>query len=208
MKHVSPKEQLTSKTFALWLSSKRKIYNDNSDLNNRQLLKSLLSFSKSEFALLDNYKRSYLITQSQIDSLSSRRPAAVLWPKIHNSPRNSAENDAKSSVTSLSQAAIFPLDSSWRRNRSASRSSFDNHYDPEVGRFVSKDPSGFGGMTPSFPGVGVQNEPLQTNLYSYAINDPINLLDSTGLAPKPPSNAAPPGVATQKIPAASHYCVW
>ena len=40
-------------------------------------------------------------------------------------------------------------------------------YDPGVGRFTTKDPIGFAGGDP--------------NLYAYVLNDPINLIDPTGL---------------------------
>lgn len=43
-------------------------------------------------------------------------------------------------------------------------------YDAEVGRFTTRDPLAFGGG--------------QLNLYAYAANDPVNLVDHTGLAPK------------------------
>lgn len=42
------------------------------------------------------------------------------------------------------------------------------YYDPQSGRFVSEDPLGFGGGT---------------NFFVYAENDPINLIDPTGLKP-------------------------
>jgi RHS repeat-associated protein len=41
-------------------------------------------------------------------------------------------------------------------------------YDPETGRWLSKDPLLFGGG--------------DTNLYAYVLNDPLNLIDPTGLA--------------------------
>jgi RHS repeat-associated protein len=40
-------------------------------------------------------------------------------------------------------------------------------YDPETGRWTAKDPAGFGG--------------LDTNLYGYVYNDPVNLTDPVGL---------------------------
>ena len=40
-------------------------------------------------------------------------------------------------------------------------------YDPETGRWTAKDPAGFGG--------------LDTNLYGYVYNDPVNLVDPVGL---------------------------
>jgi RHS repeat-associated protein len=51
-------------------------------------------------------------------------------------------------------------------------------YDPETGRWTSKDPAGFSG--------------LQANLYVYVGNDPVNLLDPSGLV-------APEGVYNQYI---------
>jgi RHS repeat-associated protein len=39
-------------------------------------------------------------------------------------------------------------------------------YDPETGRFTTKDPIGFGGG--------------DTNLYGYVLNDPVNFIDPTG----------------------------
>lgn len=55
-------------------------------------------------------------------------------------------------------------------------------YDPEVGRFVSKDPIGFNGG--------------QTNLYSYTFNDPINFIDPAGQFGLRP----PPGIPVYTPP--------
>ncbi len=41
-------------------------------------------------------------------------------------------------------------------------------YDPSLGRWLSKDPIGFGGGTP--------------NLYNYVLSDPVNLIDPSGLS--------------------------
>jgi RHS repeat-associated protein len=46
------------------------------------------------------------------------------------------------------------------------------YYDPETGRFTSKDPIGIGG--------GVKS-PTETNLYLYAGNNPVNRTDPLGL---------------------------
>jgi RHS repeat-associated protein len=52
------------------------------------------------------------------------------------------------------------------------------YYDPAVGRFVSEDPLGFGGG--------------DVNLFGYAQNDPVNVIDPLGLAPPIPPYY-PPG---------------
>ncbi len=43
------------------------------------------------------------------------------------------------------------------------------HYDPETGRWLSKDPILFAGG--------------DTNLYGYVLNDPVNFIDPTGKSP-------------------------
>lgn len=53
------------------------------------------------------------------------------------------------------------------------------YYDPEVGRFISKDPIGFWGG--------------DLNLYAYVVNNPVNYVDPSGLQlawvlPLPPSS--------------------
>jgi uncharacterized protein RhaS with RHS repeats len=45
---------------------------------------------------------------------------------------------------------------------------YPRHYDPETGRFISKDPILFNGG--------------DTNLYGYVMNDPINFIDPSGLS--------------------------
>ncbi|QDK40570.1 hypothetical protein DOM21_03700 [Bacteriovorax stolpii] len=47
----------------------------------------------------------------------------------------------------------------------------NSHYDPEIGRWLSKDPIRFNGG--------------DTNLYGYVLQDPINLIDPAGLAGNP-----------------------
>ncbi|MEX1253468.1 MAG: RHS repeat-associated core domain-containing protein [Dehalococcoidia bacterium] len=58
------------------------------------------------------------------------------------------------------------------------------YYDPEIGRFWSKDPAG-----------GSSNQPQSWNLYSYVLNNPVNLVDPSGRdaeAPTPiPAPIAP-----------------
>ncbi len=46
------------------------------------------------------------------------------------------------------------------------------HYDPETGRFVSKDPY-----------KGERDNPISLNPYIYSYNDPINLYDPSGMSP-------------------------
>jgi len=57
------------------------------------------------------------------------------------------------------------------------------YYDPETGRFISKDPIGFaGGDANLYNYVDIVGKPpIETNLYQYAGNDPINLIDPLGL---------------------------
>jgi RHS repeat-associated protein len=53
------------------------------------------------------------------------------------------------------------------------------YYDSSTGQFISQDPSGFAGGN--------------TNLQGYVNNDPVNLIDPTGLSPKGNSSAGPGG---------------
>ena len=59
------------------------------------------------------------------------------------------------------------------------------HYDPEVGRWLSKDPIRFNGG--------------DTNLYGYVMQDPINLVDPSGLTPGDTINGYVYGAANYAV---------
>ena len=65
-------------------------------------------------------------------------------------------------------------------------------YDPETGRWTSKDPIGFGGGDTNLMGyVDSAGKPLvETNLYGYTFNDPVNFIDLEGLFPRNTVDAA------------------
>ena len=58
------------------------------------------------------------------------------------------------------------------------------YYDPQVGRFISEDPAGFGGgdvnLMAYVNSVGKPHQ-IETNLYRYASDNPINWIDPLGL---------------------------
>ncbi len=54
------------------------------------------------------------------------------------------------------------------------------YYDPEVGRFLTPDPAD-----------GRPDNPQSYNLYAYAVNDPVNRGDPTGMQPWPPPPRPP-----------------
>jgi len=58
----------------------------------------------------------------------------------------------------------------------------DRYYDPQVGRFVSEDPSGFGGGDVNlYAYVDSVGKPLnETNPYIYTGNNPVNRVDPSG----------------------------
>jgi len=59
-------------------------------------------------------------------------------------------------------------------------------YDPETGRWTSKDPIRFDGDGPNLYGYtdSVGKGLVQTNFYGYTANDPVNFVDPEGLTPK------------------------
>jgi len=67
------------------------------------------------------------------------------------------------------------------------------YYDPSVGRFISEDPLGFGGGDVNlYAYVGSVEKPfIETNLYDYTDNDPINRIDPLGLQSVKPGVALP-----------------
>ncbi len=62
-----------------------------------------------------------------------------------------------------------------------------SHYDPEVGRWTSKDPILFAGGDTNLYGyvgkVGKVPHQIETNLYQYSLSDPINYIDPNGKTP-------------------------
>ena len=63
----------------------------------------------------------------------------------------------------VGQYGVMAEDNSWYYMRA-------RYYDPAMGRFISEDPLGFDGG--------------DVNLYAYASNNPINMLDPSGLCSK------------------------
>ncbi|PIS10668.1 MAG: hypothetical protein COT73_08040 [Bdellovibrio sp. CG10_big_fil_rev_8_21_14_0_10_47_8] len=54
-------------------------------------------------------------------------------------------------------------------------------YDPTIGRFITKDPIGFaGGSANLYTYCGGVEKGIETNLYAYSFNDPINYIDPDG----------------------------
>ena len=66
-------------------------------------------------------------------------------------------------------------------------------YDPEIGRWTSKDPGGFSGGE---------------NLYAYAYNDPVNYVDVNGRVPAPWLVALVTGAAVGGITNGLTNAVW
>jgi hypothetical protein len=65
----------------------------------------------------------------------------------------------------------------------ALKSDWNRHYVSETGRWLSRDPTLFGGGNTNLYGyVGVVGKPVETNLYGYSFSDPINFIDPSGLS--------------------------
>ncbi|HWU42791.1 MAG TPA: RHS repeat-associated core domain-containing protein, partial [Bdellovibrio sp.] len=56
-------------------------------------------------------------------------------------------------------------------------------YDAETGRWTSKDPILFAGKNAQLENYGIPNMPMETNLYSYSMQDPVNFIDPKGKTP-------------------------
>lgn len=81
----------------------------------------------------------------------------------------------------MSAVEVIDLQIDFREMRANSieRDFSRSHYDPEIGRWTSKDPILFNGQ--------------QTNLYGYSFSDPINFIDPSGLAGSMPGIYPPEG---------------
>jgi RHS repeat-associated protein len=72
-------------------------------------------------------------------------------------------------------------------------------YDAEVGRWLSKDPILFNGGDANLYGyIGTVGKPMETNLYGYSFNDPVNFIDPEGLSASSGSDGSLPACTQQQ----------
>jgi RHS repeat-associated protein len=121
------------------------------------------------------YHNDHLGTPQKMTNLSG----AIVWQASYDA-FGKATVDAASSITNNLRfpGQYFDAETGLHSNRA-------RYYDPKVGRFVTKDPIGFEGDDVNFYAyVDSVGKPwaVQTNLYQYADNNPINKIDPTGLS--------------------------
>lgn len=103
---------------------------------------------------------------------TSTRPdlsfAADLWPAYSQNSRNNLKFVLEAAFINSDIQRDLALDLKYVRETALMSCGRSRHYDPETGRWTSKDPILFNGG--------------DTNLYGYVANDPVNWVDPMGLA--------------------------